>query len=292
MKKSMSLLHIFFILFIYYLTDSFASEISGIVYQKINAYILSCIVLDSALYIVSILLAIVLYTHYILKSTLQKYYIDKPVLNTKWYVAAFAMPLLLCLFYFLFMEGKFYRESLSDINFAYAVFYTLIDEGVCVAVVDGVVFTGVLLGVLQDAWGRKRAVFFSGLLFMLTHLESVDSSGVDQILLMICAIMTAGIALAMVTIGSGSIWPSVVIHCLYNILSGDGLILHINTFRNPWAIWNYVFESDNWLLTGISGVSELETGLPAMIGFAVIAGMAAWSIRKREMGIQRENNEI
>lgn len=38
--------------------------------------------------------------------------------------------------------------------------------------------------------------------------------------MMIISVEIAGIALALVTEQTGSIWSSVMIHCLYNILSG------------------------------------------------------------------------
>ena len=56
---------------------------------------------------------------------------------------------------------------------------------------------------------------------------------------MIISVEIAGIALALVTEQTGSIWSSVIIHCLYNILSGESQILHVLQYKSS-LYWGYI----------------------------------------------------
>lgn len=93
---------------------------------------------------------------------------------------------------------------------------------------------------------------------------------------MIISVEIAGIALALVTEQTGSIWSSVIIHCLYNILSGESQIFHIDVAQNFPAIWMYTVNSKNMLLTGINGSVGFTASIPTMAGFTGIILMVIY----------------
>lgn len=76
-------------------------------------------------------------------------------------------------------------------------------------------------------------------------------------------------------------------NCVYNILSGDLDIFHI-AFGDPTDIsninphiWTYTpIEEARWI-RGISGSCDVETGLPAMIGFLLVIFFAYKSLKKK-----------
>ena len=111
--------------------------------------------------------------------------------------------------------------------------------------------------------------------------ERIDTSDIKKVIMMIISVEIAGIALALVTEQTGSIWSSVMIHCLYNILSGESQIFHIDVAQNFPAIWMYTVNSKNMLLTGINGSVGFTASIPTMAGFTGIILMVIYDEKKK-----------
>ena len=68
-----------------------------------------------------------------------------------------------------------------------------------------------------------------------------------------------------------------------NIISGDLDILHVSVNQGFPAFWTYTPVRENRWITGIIGSDDIETGLPAMIGFIIVIIIALKSIEKKKM---------
>ena len=112
--------------------------------------------------------------------------------------------------------------------------------------------------------------------------SGIDTSDIKKVIMMIISVEIAGIALALVTEQTGSIWSSVMIHCLYNILSGESQIFHIDVAQNFPAIWMYTVNSKNMLLTGINGSVGFTASIPTMAGFTGIILMVIYDEKKKK----------
>ena len=121
---------------------------------------------------------------------------------------------------------------------------SVLSLGILPAVTEEMVFRGMILSTLQSAFGKKAAVFISSILFALYHLEYIDSSDWKKVVLLIVSVGIIGYALSLVTLQSGSIWSAVVIHGMYNVLSGESQILHIDMEQNFSAIWTYTVNTE------------------------------------------------
>ena len=150
------------------------------------------------------------------------------------------------------------------------------------------VFRGMILSTLQSAFGKKAAVFISSILFALYHLEYIDSSDWKKVVLLIVSVGIIGYALSLVTLQSGSIWSAVVIHGMYNVLSGESQILHIDMEQNFSAMWTYTVSTKNPLLTGINGAVGFTAALPAVVGFIVIIIMVKYYEKKEKKAAEKE----
>ena len=73
-----------------------------------------------------------------------------------------------------------------------------------------------------------------------------------------------------------------LIHCLYNILSGESQIFHIDVAQNFPAIWMYTVNSKNMLLTGINGSVGFTASIPTMAGFTGIILMVIYDEKKKK----------
>lgn len=241
--------------------------------------------------ILTVFILVHLYAKYILKKTFQEIYLGKPGPGMKWCIIAVLIPVAICCFYLLFTKGEMRREALTQSEIIQVLCLTILSEGIRAGVTEEVVFRGMIFSSLQKSWGTKSSIFISGLVFTFIHFGNIDTSNGPDVLSLFISITIAGIALALITYETGSIWSSVVVHALYNILAGDGQILHIDTEQNFPAIWTYTFESNNRLLAGIIGADELETGLPSNIGFLIIIIIAVVLIMRKSRMKGRQNGD-
>ena len=186
--------------------------------------------------ILSLLTMIYLYTKYIIRIQMQDLFLGMPLPKKKWCITAVLMPVLICLFYIFFTKGTFEKGNLTYKEIIDVVTISILSSGIKAAVTEEIVFRGMILRLLQNTFGKKCAVFVSSFLFAVYHFDGIDTSDIKKVIMMIISVEIAGIALALVTEQTGSIWSSVMIHCLYNILSGESQIFHIDVAQNFPAI--------------------------------------------------------
>lgn len=263
------------------LTDEFSIAFAYGICEK-NPYVR---ILYVTFAILSLLTMIYLYTKYIMRIQMQDLFLGMPLPKKKWCITAVLMPVLICLFYIFFTKGTFEKGNLTYKEIIDVVTISILSSGIKAAVTEEIVFRGMILRLLQNTFGKKCAVFVSSFLFAVYHFDGIDTSDIKKVIMMIISVEIAGIALALVTEQTGSIWSSVMIHCLYNILSGESQIFHIDVAQNFPAIWMYTVNSKNMLLTGINGSVGFTASIPTMAGFTGIILMVIYDKkRKKHMG--------
>lgn len=232
--------------------------------------------------IFSLLAAFYLYTRYFMKIRMQDIRLGKPFPERKWCITAVIMPLAICCFYLLFVKGTFASQNLTLKDLINVLTLSVLSLGILPAVTEEMVFRGMILGTLQSSFGKKTAVFVSSILFALYHLEYIDSSDWKKVVLLIVSVGIIGYALSLVTLQTRSIWSAVVIHGMYNILSGESQILHIDMEQNFPAMWTYTVSTQNPLLTGINGAVGFTAAIPSVAGFIAIIIMVKYYEKKEK----------
>ena len=260
------------------LTDEFSIAFAYGICEK-NPYVR---ILYVTFAILSLLTMIYLYTKYIIRIQMQDLFLGMPLPKKKWCITAVLMPVLICLFYIFFTKGTFEKGNLTYKEIIDVVTISILSSGIKAAVTEEIVFRGMILRLLQNTFGKKCAVFVSSFLFAVYHFDGIDTSDIKKVIMMIISVEIAGIALALVTEQTGSIWSSVMIHCLYNILSGESQIFHIDVAQNFPAIWMYTVNSKNMLLTGINGSVGFTASIPTMAGFTGIILMVIYDEKKKK----------
>jgi ascorbate-specific PTS system EIIC-type component UlaA len=54
------------------------------------------------------------------------------------------------------------------------------------------------------------------------------------------------------------------------------------------AVWSYTPVREYRWITGIAGSSDIETGLPAMIGFIIVIMIALYFIKKKRDSLEEQ----
>lgn len=279
--KIQSLAHVAAALLIFEIAENFSMASSEIFYRLWESMI-AAEIFSVFISVFSVVFLVRLYTVYVLKTPAQKFYIGKPVCGKLWCAAAIVMPVSVSLFYLFFVEGELRVERLPASEAAYAVCVSLLSMGLRAAVTEEIIFRGMILGSLKKTLGTKIALSVSALLFMLLHLVNADMNSGREIIMICISVFIAGTALGLVTLETGSIWSSAVIHALYNILSGESQILHIDVEQNFPALCTYTLHSQNWMITGSRSSVGLTAALPSIVGFSAIGLLALWKIFRRK----------
>lgn len=275
-------LHGVLIFMLYVLTPNFGL----LVYQIFpNSSSVLLRFLNVLLTVFSTFYVVYLYSRYILKEPMQTLFLGKPFPSLFWIIIAIFMPLFICLFYLVFTDGVLQRGNLSPEEIINVLAVSVLSDGIREGIVDEVFLRGFIFGYVHKKRGTTPALIASNLfcLFLIIIdiiFDIIVTNQVDicsTVLFAVSSIVTHS-ALSLVTLQTGSIWSSVVIHIFYNILGGGSQILQINTEPHGLALWTYTLKTDNILLSGIHSIDSLSTALPAITGFLVIGIIAVINI--------------
>lgn len=181
-------------------------------------------------------------------------------------ILSFFLPLMVAACYCLFVPGHFQILSF-DLDIAVRLFAAMLSTGVAVALVEELIFRGVIVGVLERASNRVVSVIVSSLLFAVLHLVTTDYSIADSVLA-ILGIASIGILLSLLRFKTGSIWSGVLVHCVWNTVFT--VILPISTAtENSIVPLRYVLDTDYILITG--GSYGMEGSVIVIIIFVIFS---------------------
>lgn len=258
------MLHMAAVFAVYLLTDSSCQEVVRMVFLISGSF--NCAMAAYVcLHILNAQIAVFLYAKYVFKKSFTETYLGKPYPALRWCVTGVMLPLAASLSYFIFTDGGFQVGQFTQGKLVYLVLYAIFSYGLRIAVTEGMLFWGLLFPVLRKGFGEKGGIFILAFFYAAAGfiLETrLAWTGADDFWLFMLKFLM-GLAFALVTHETGSVWSAVAIHALYNALSGDGYILHIDTGHagHP-AVFTYTVKRGNLFFT--------EVPLPAMAVFLVI----------------------
>lgn len=276
--KFKALLHTAAVFAIFFLADSFCQEIIRMVFLVCNsAFLITA--LYTCLDILNVGFAVFLYTKHVLKMPLSELHLGKPSPALRWYAAGVLLPLTANGISLIFTKGTFHTGYQTQTDLAYILFHDVLSYSLRIAVTEGILFRGLLFYVLKKGFGKKWGIpvcacfyaianfLFYNNIFVLFEIEAIDPGALLLTFLM-------GLAFLLITCATGSIWPSVAVHFLYNTFSGSAYLLHIDTHQDFPAVFTYTFDSEHMLLANLP--------LPSMVVFLALILMALVSLRKKE----------
>lgn len=250
--KMKTILHAFAAVIIFFLTDSFCLELVGMAASVCGSAILLT-ALYTGLHILNVWISVFLYSKYVWKVSLPQMYLGKPFPALRRCMTALAVPLAVDAVYFIFTKGDFKTGCDTQDELVNILFHEVFGSGFRVAVTEGMIFQGMLFYVIQKGFGKKAGILISAFIyaaagFILNNgftLHGADHAGTFLLLFFM------GLAFTWITIQTGSVWLSVVIHFWYNVLSGNAYILHIGTRQDFPAVFTYTVRTGSICFTDI-----------------------------------------
>ncbi|MGH0053002.1 MAG: CPBP family intramembrane glutamic endopeptidase [Sphaerochaetaceae bacterium] len=208
-----------------------------------------------------------------------------------WILSAFVLPIFVSALFFIF-PGQFTNNNLPlDKKFTVLTSAVML-AGISAGVIEEVVFRGIIMTALEKRWNRTIAIFVPSVLFAVLHVlgRQLDFSSV---LLLLISGTCVGVLFSLITIQSGSIWNSVIVHVVWNTIVIGGIVT-IGTTNSPDSMYSYVLDSRSLFLTG--GDFGIEASSISIAGYIVFSMLALFLMRRHpslhtEPNGKRQNEE-
>ncbi|MGK0577908.1 CPBP family intramembrane glutamic endopeptidase [Macrococcus capreoli] len=232
-------------------------------------------VFSAILYIIFAFLLIFLLCHKVLKINLTDIRILPFKVKGIWIASAIILPTIVLLF-LIFSGGEWKTANVSTIQMLKVLFTSIICYGIAPAIVEEMVFRGVIMSLLENKFNRFIAIVCPSILFGALHTIGNPMNVLSFIQLLVAGTLV-GILFSLIAVESGSIWNSAIVHGLWNTVF-IGSIMHIGNDNSAHAIFSYELISHSFIITG--GDFGIEASLPAIIGYIIFIIFAYYRINK------------
>jgi len=236
-----------------------------------------CNILAGILYIAGTLLIAKYIFERLFHFDLSELGISKFSLKWKWIIISILLPIAVIAAYVLFIPGEWVSSDLSVKQkfelLSAGIFYIGFGAGF----VEEIIFRGAIFHLLKKAWNIKIAVLVPSILFGILHILGMQFS-LGSSILVILAGTAVGIMFSMITIESGSVWCSGLVHAMWNaIISGGGLTIAGQPEES--SIVTYVLKTNAFAISG--GEFGIESSIISLMGYVVVALLALLTIKRR-----------
>ena len=220
-------------------------------------------------------LAVKLLCEKFLKMPLNDCKMPKFTLRPIWAAVAVVMPCLVSLVLCL-TPGHWQNNMMNGVESSQIITRAVFVVGIGSGLVEEMLFRGAIMSAMEKRWNRYVAIFVPSVLFGLIHIigRRLDLPSIIQLII---AGSIVGILFSLVTYESGNVWNSAIIHGVWNIVMIGG-ILQISESAEKYPIYNYVLDTDSFLITG--GDFGVEASVVAILAYLVFSVLAVWLMKK------------
>ena len=254
---------------LYFVTKSETIPLAGLINPMLNILIL--------------ILLIYLYITKILKSPVRVFRISKPRNIGIWILCAIVLPILVSAFFIFLTPGTFTIISFSSAEVKLRVIEAIFHICLVAGLTEELIFRGFIMHLLEIRWNKYVAIIVPSVLFGVLHIANIAEPNIVDISMLLIAGTSVGVMFSMIANQSNSIWPSAVVHGIWNLIIIGG-ILEISAEPGR-VLFSYTIKSKSTLLTG--GAFGIESSVPAIIGYIVVTLLAGYLCRKNHARADR-----
>lgn len=191
-----------------------------------------------------------------------------------WLLTGILLPLSIIGIYVIFVPGELIFTEMSSLKRFETLISGALFTGIATGFVEEMAFRGVLLHSLEKAWNTKTAVIVSSFLFGIVHILGGGFSPVSC-LMTVLSVTIIGIAFSLITIATGTVWNSVIVHTIWNFVFVS--VLTISTIIKGSTIITYLLDTKSIMLTG--GEFGIESSVISLIGYVAISIIAIYILK-------------
>ena len=229
-----------------------------------------CNIIAGVIYVGLTYIILKMFISNFIKLPVSDFGIPKFEIKMRWVLTAILLPLITKGSYLLIFSGEYISSNMNGNQIFNTLSAGVAFTGIAAGFVEEMVFRGVILNALKKRWNMKVAVIVPSMLFGIVHVLGMDFS-IGSCLLVIIAGTMVGVMFSMITIESGSVWNSGIVHAVWNIvIIGGGLT--IGEKMDKYSVMTYVLDSKSFAITG--GEFGIESSAISLIGYIIVAGIA------------------
>ncbi|MCI1959904.1 MAG: CPBP family intramembrane metalloprotease [Clostridia bacterium] len=268
--KIITILHIIIAFAIWIVSQLPAIIIMQIPQQEI------AIILNIVVQISLVACLISLYGNKVAHVTMTECRVTKFTWKPIWLACAFTLPFAVTICLMIFIPGKIIIHEYSFSELIGILVNGVVGSCIGAAVTEEIIFRGFAMRVTEKRFGIIVGMIAPSIIFATAHVVMCDNMGIQDFALLLIAGTSAGIMFSMITYHSNSIWPSIIVHGLWNLRS---TFIGFGDKPDYNQLLTYVFSSDNSkIMTG--GNFGVESSLIAIIFYWIVILLAAYMIKK------------
>lgn len=206
-----------------------------------------------------------LFVEKVLKKKLEYFRIKKSSISLKWIIVSIILPIFVIVCLYIFVPGKLYYNGFSATRNIFIILQGVFNIGISAGVAEEIIFRGIIMKTLEDKYNMKIAIIIPSLLFGILHLFNGNIDLLSAFLLILGGTII-GIMFSIITYCSNSIWFSVLVHSVWNMVIIGG-ICNFGIVRDSYSVSYYLLKDVNPILTG--GEFGVEVSVFAIIGYVL-----------------------
>ena len=202
----------------------------------------------------------------------------KPAIKILSVILAVLLPAAVSGVFLLLVKGSFAATALDSNTRASVLAEGIVYSSIGAAVVEEVLFRGVMMNLLKKRWNTAVGVIVPSVIFAAMHIMEMEEFKPLDVVQLLVAGTLVGIMFSLIAIRTGSVWNSAIVHAVWNLVMVGG-ILNIGGTASEYALMNYVLDSKSFMLTG--GAFGIESSVIAIAAYAVVIGVLLFAGRKK-----------
>ncbi|MDO4175395.1 MAG: type II CAAX endopeptidase family protein [Eubacteriales bacterium] len=235
-------------------------------------------VIAGILYPILVYMGIKLWVSRFFKQDMRVYKMEKGKPKLVWCCAAAVMPCAVVVLLACFAAGQWETTPMGAEEVWGIVTGGVFYLGIGAGFAEEMVFRGLIMSALEYRWNRGIAIAIPSVLFAAMHLLGNPMDAASFVQLMVAG-SVVGILFSLVTYESGSVWSSAVMHAVWNMVIVGG-VLHIGHAADTGAMYNYVLQTDSFLLTG--GDFGIEASVVSILVYGGFIALAAARLSRQK----------
>ena len=201
----------------------------------------------------------------------------KPAVKILSVILAVFLPAAVSGVFLLFVKGSFAASAMDSNTRASVLAEGIVYSSIGAAVVEEVLFRGVMMNLLKKRWNSAVGVIVPSVIFAAMHIMEMEEFKPLDVVQLLVAGTLVGIMFSLIAIRTGSVWNSAIVHAVWNLVMVGG-ILNIGGAASESALMNYVLDPKSFMLTG--GAFGIESSVIAIIAYAAVIAFLLFAGRK------------
>lgn len=199
----------------------------------------------------------------------------------KWVIVGVILPLLLNSFIILSTKGQWMENHSTSklLLVSFALFGLAIPAGVC----EEIIFRGFMFNFINKKLGLLWACVIPSLFFAFIHVFNGQLNMTSFLMLMLAG-TSVGIMFSMIRVYSGSIWCSIIVHVLWDLLCFNQQNTLVSLQNNPVvenSMLSYKINTPSLLITG--GDYGIETSGMGILIYITVAVVIFYRYKKVQL---------